>query len=619
MAVEWVVPLVVFYGYVLLRIESHLLYHLDQAVFLLTREFFTSSVGRPGGGVDYLSAFVSAVLSINWLGSAILTLLVSLIVLATRQLLVSIGGADVRWLPLVPAFLILLLLGQYVHVAELCVGLVAVLWLARVYLLVGNQSEGVRLIAFVGLSALAYCLASGLYVVFACVCGVYELSVKRSVPLGVLGLLAGGMVPLAGVRWFDLSSIDAWGGVLSSTRHWLAAPYASPLALGIRISLLLFFPVAVGFLAWRHRTASRTSDRPKAKGGQALPDRVVLTGRRALLERATPLLVFVASLIVADFVLLDDTTKCLLRMVCCSESNRWEDTLACYERVPLSDLRNQDLRAMYHVNRALYFTGDLPNRMFAYPQASNGRALTLTRENTTLMAQSTPRQCSEILFDLGRINESEHMASEALEIFGNWPSILERLVRINVLKGRPEAARRYVSLMECSLLHATWAREMSRQLDEDPTLSDDPSVASRRDIMLQQDSIGNATDIEGMLQELLEANPRNQMAFEYLMAYYLLTRQLDKVIANLHRLDDFDYREFPRYYEEALALELETSETKEVDSGRWRVRQGAWRRLAAFSEVLQRFPKERAPEAYQALRDEFGDSYYLFFVFGANR
>ena len=30
------------------------------------------------------------------------------------------------------------------------------------------------------------------------------------------------------------------------------------------------------------------------------------------------------------------------------------------------------------------------------------------------------------------------------------------------------------------------------------------------------------------------------MAFEYLMAYYLLTRRIDKMVANLHRFDDFD-------------------------------------------------------------------------------
>ena len=35
------------------------------------------------------------------------------------------------------------------------------------------------------------------------------------------------------------------------------------------------------------------------------------------------------------------------------------------------------------------------------------------------MAQTTPLECSDVLFDLGRINESEHMAYEALETYGD--------------------------------------------------------------------------------------------------------------------------------------------------------------------------------------------------------
>ena len=76
------------------------------------------------------------------------------------------------------------------------------------------------------------------------------------------------------------------------------------------------------------------------------------------------------------------------------------------------------------------------------------------------MAQTTPLECSDILFDLGRINESEHMAYEALEFYGDRPRILKRLVYINVIKGEPEAARRFLALLERSLLHRRWARRL---------------------------------------------------------------------------------------------------------------------------------------------------------------
>ncbi len=75
------------------------------------------------------------------------------------------------------------------------------------------------------------------------------------------------------------------------------------------------------------------------------------------------------------------------------------------------------------------------------------------------------------------------------------------------------------------MLHGRWAFQCRRQLDADPELCDVPVIASRRELMVVGDSIDNTKHAERMLQGLLERNPRNRMAFEYLMAHYLLTRQ----------------------------------------------------------------------------------------------
>ena len=87
------------------------------------------------------------------------------------------------------------------------------------------------------------------------------------------------------------------------------------------------------------------------------------------------------------------------------------------------------------------------------------------------------------------------------------PQTLKRLVHIHVLKGHPEAARRFLALLERSLLHGRWARRLLRQLDADPTLSCIPLVASRRKLMLAEDS-DDKLDLETMLGQLLERNKR---------------------------------------------------------------------------------------------------------------
>jgi hypothetical protein len=44
------------------------------------------------------------------------------------------------------------------------------------------------------------------------------------------------------------------------------------------------------------------------------------------------------------------------------------------------------------------------------------------------------------------------------------------------------------------------------------------------------------------------------MAFEYLMAWYMLNKNLGKLVQNLERLQDFGYRELPKHYEEAAVI-----------------------------------------------------------------
>lgn len=233
----------------------------------------------------------------------------------------------------------------------------------------------------------------------------------------------------------------------------------------------------------------------------------------------------IVSAIAADVLLFDASTKYSLLVASSAEREQWQDVLTYAGRLPPSDVWN-----VSQVNRALYHRGELLERMFAYPQVADPlAALTLQLANLTATAQRVPSECGDILFDLGRINESEHMAYEALESFGERPRTLERLVYLHVIKGEPDAARRFLAALQRGLWRRGWANDCLRQLDADPTLAGVPAVASRRAMMVERDYTGKF-DTETMLGQLLDRNPRNRMAFEYLMAYYLLSRRLDNAL-----------------------------------------------------------------------------------------
>ncbi len=607
--------LAAFYSYVLLRIETHLLYLLDPVIFLIDSDFFFGSfLSRPGGVVEYVSAFLSALLVYDWLGSLILLALAGLICLMTRQLLAAVAPADSSVMSLAPAFLILLLLGQYIHVVELCVGLLVVLVLAFAYFRMGASGETARLAAFLIISVLVYHLAAGLYLVFACLCGVFEMGVKRCFPISLVALLCAATIPMGGAWLFDLNASQTCRGLMIFCGHWLAVPSSMPIALTMWVGLLLFFPLAaVTAVIRRRRNGTPTASRSETNEGVPAPASAKGPGSMAIHSA-----VLLMSVVVADFVLLDSAKKCLLQMVCSAEEREWSDVLNHADNLPASDLRCLDIRTGFHVNRAMYFTGELLDRMFDYPQTLNAPTLTLVGESITAMAQTTPRQCSEIFFELGRVNESEHMAYEAMEVFGDRPDTLKRLVYINVLTGKQDAARRLLALLDRSMLHGQWADQCRRQLDADAELSDVSAVASCHELMVVHDSVNDAKDEERLLTGLLERTPRNRMAFEYLMAHYLMTRQLGKLAANLHRFDDFDYPRLPRHCEEALAIHQATAGSQGTDLGKRTISSDTWRRRGEFVQALQRFSMDNAAEAYAALHEDFGDTYFFFCVFGKN-
>jgi hypothetical protein len=212
------------------------------------------------------------------------------------------------------------------------------------------------------------------------------------------------------------------------------------------------------------------------------------------------------------------------------------------------------------------------------------------------------------------------MAYEALETYGNWPRLMKRLVYIHVLKGEPEVARRFLALLQRSLMHRRWARDCQRQLQADATLSREPTVARRREWMPVQDSVNELMQLESMLLGLLERNPQNRMACEYLMAHYLLNRQLEKLVANLHRLEEAGNRRLPLHCEEALVIYLSNIGSDALEFQGHQIQVETWLRFGRFMRTVSESPDGASADSLaRTLYSGFGDSYFFCYYFGHNR
>ena len=125
----------------------------------------------------------------------------------------------------------------------------------------------------------------------------------------------------------------------------------------------------------------------------------------------------------------------------------------------------------------------------------------------------------------------------------NHPSAecLIRISRTKTNKGLHEAARLYLNVLRDDLTYGDWAEAGLERLREDPVVLE-PEIVTARSLMLIQDDVDSTQvplpngktssfSAEQVFLSLLERNPRNRMAFEYLMASHLLSGNVVGVVA----------------------------------------------------------------------------------------
>jgi hypothetical protein len=246
--------------------------------------------------------------------------------------------------------------------------------------------------------------------------------------------------------------------------------------------------------------------------------------------------------------------------------------------------------------------------MFVYPQRPE--ALLLGTES----GWSAYWKLFDTFIDIGHINLAELMLVNSMEAFGERPIVLKRLALVNMVKGNTGAAQVYLGALEGTLFDAGWARSYLEKIERDPNLSTDAEVQHLRSVMPKTDRYRDIRGInENMYLDLLDRNRHNRMAFEYLMAIYLFTGQLDKLAGNMDRLSDFDYTGIPRVYEEAMLFYGYTTR-KEIEPKGRKISEESRARFDGFCNTfLVRYGGNKQL-ALDELAKNYGDS-YLFYCF----
>jgi len=592
-----------FYLYLWLKIDPRLIYHgggviTNFPVFYRSWSFFLQFTSYPGGPLEYLCAFLSQLLYYSWAGALVITLSALLISICTDTFIKAINAHRFRLVSFIPPMLLLITYNQYTYHFVTSMALLAALFFVCLYLKVTRSSKLISLIAFLVLSVILYYIAGGAYLLFATVCALYELLFTRRWQLALVYLLSAAVISyVGGVIIFGISLVEAFTELLPCSHKILDYEVRRRMIEIVYILYLLLPLTALAVGLWRIPADKKSKGKNRSKiisWYEAAPARKcfiqlcllpVLTGTIAFLSHQNKL----KTMLEVDYYALHEM---------------WPQVLDDFHKLP------DNLFIVHTVNRALYHTGRLPYDMFSYPQHPD----TLFITSKTLIPDFLGR--SHIYFDLGVMNLAESALVESLTHLGQRPMILKKLALINMAKGNTGSARIYLGALSKTLFDAEWANNYLNRLESDPNLSTDKKIQGLRHIMMEEE-YGFITYVpEKILLALLEKNRQNRMAFEYLMAWYLLTRQLDKLVQNLDRLDDFDYSEVPRHYQEAIII-YEALTGKKVDLKGRQISPSAYQKARTFSNIVTRLGSKNKIQAARATAGDFGDTYFFYYNFGS--
>jgi tetratricopeptide (TPR) repeat protein len=561
--------------------------HAFPTPFLEGMAFFRRYSHMAGGPVQYAANLFSQTYSRHWAGVLAFTLLALAAWAIARGILRRFSSGSWNWPAAAFPGIFLILASRdlgVLFILPMVAGLAAA-WLYMALCERPRNSWARRAVVVLFLIAsipLYYLLASG-FLYFCAMCALFELLIRKRPVWSVAWIAVGAAVPYA------VSYVYYEPDIVTRYIRWMMMPHRDALTTGLVAAMYLFVPVgaAAAFLIGRFRIGNRLAPRLR------LAARVVGFAALALLaSRLVALHLDKSGWVYADY-LIDD--------------GRPDEALASLAESP-DDSDSSRFLTLY----ALGLTGRLPWEMFHYPQVASSDALLLRDTKwDTIPVVSDWR--SDLYLELGRVNESQRWAHEALAVGGETPRVLERMALVYILDGNPDAAKTFLRALERVPFQAARARQYLTALDRDPGMRADPLVARIRPLMLRHDYVGTWST-EDILQQCLETNASNRMAFEYLLAHYLLTSDMEGLASLAPRLKDF-YRELPTHVQEALLGYRNVNGLLPPGVDGSAINSQIESRFQSFISIYTRLQHGPAEDVWKALAPDFGATWWFFYIF----
>jgi hypothetical protein len=608
------------YVYLWLFIEPHLLYHCfgtiipDAPSFMTGWPFLKDSLGVPGGFVVYIAGFLSQGYYHSWLGALTIVLTALCLGELSRRHFVAAGHPRSIVLTCFPGIMIFLLYSRYKHPLSACLVVSLGLYFSLVFEKLPLRKTSIRIVAYCLLVAVGFWLmGAGGVLVFLLMTVLYAIFVHRNWGMAIFAVPTSVIITWCLAQY--LFVLPPQQALLSLT------PFSPIITLGmntfLRVLIFLlygFVPLTVSLMFLgnivfsklkqirKARLKTKKVKKTKAFAGQK---KISLASFRKPAVIAVPIVLMGIGL----YFNYDRMKKAFVLSNTYSRQKQWGKVIELSYSLPKGKTNpyfNHD------IIRALYHTGRLPYDLFQFPQTPYALLLTHEKKESHL----TQLKLCDVFMDLGQVNMAEKEAAELLAIKGSYGITLEKLAWINILKNQTDTARIYLNALKKDLVFRNTADALLSSLNNGFAPEQTAYIDKIRSYMHEEQYPNTGREsVSEILLGLLEQNPRNPMAFEYLMACYLLTRRADKVVENIERLNNFGYQGIPTLYEEAVLIYFGVK-GQQIDLNKFNLRRETIQRYMKFVQLRKAMQTANRQAVLYRLIQEFGSSYFFYFSFG---
>ncbi len=493
----------------------------NQLMFIYSGDYISQFVSKPGGMLMYAGNFLTQFYFNSFYGSLLLSALIVLLGLVILKIIkrVSTDESSPVWIMVITACLLLLVHTNFNWLIYNDLGFL----LGVLFFLFSIRSDSKRNRAIVlFLFPLFYYLAGayawitlGMQIAYSILYG--EGRLRFSYPILFLVVAATSLLIFKEVLFFQTG------------RELLKFPlpfdftFTNPLFFYILAGLIVLLPLIIGgSLRLKH-----------------------MVRRPGIVSRTVVPVIFIATIFLL-YKLYDPKIANLFRVEELVFDQDWEAVIEYQE-----EHRSANMIAQYYYNLALSEQGELCDRMFHAPQDYGPNALIISWGSGGIR---TIFRGAYFFYSVGLINEAHRWAYESMVSQGFFPENIKLLIETDLINGHYRTAGKYIDILKKTLHYRHLAKRYEKMIDAPSLIDSDPVLGEKKKLLPGKDFTIRITNPQSNIPLLLFENTGNRKAYEYLMAWYLLQKNVEAVYREAGRMSELGYSRIPAHIEEALVV-----------------------------------------------------------------